>query len=197
MTHAVFSFIGQVLTGRVSADLIDVLNPPCSDLQPGCGEGSANIFAFTLPNLAVLMLEIATALSVFFIVWAGVQMVLSMGDEGKISKQKATIFFSLIGLFVAICSQLAVSWIVTQDWNDQVSTLPINVISAAVEVLLTIFNGLFGIAIVYYALRMVMASGDSGGFNTARTGITWAIVGAIFVNLANALVQGVTSYFGL
>ena len=35
----------------------------CSPLQPGCGAGPANIFAFTLPNLAILMLQIATGLA--------------------------------------------------------------------------------------------------------------------------------------
>ncbi len=170
--------------------------PACSDLQPGCGQGPANIFMSTLPNLAFMMLEVATGLSVLFIVWAGLQMVLNLGDEGKVGTQKTAIFYSLAGLFTAIGSQLLVSFVATQDWGQNTGgNLVINLIAAAVSTLLTVFNGLFIIAIIYYGMRMLMASGDSGAFNSARTGITWAIVGAVIVNLANALVQGVTTFF--
>lgn len=172
--------------------------PACDPLQPGCGRGPANIFLATLPTLAVLMLQVATGLSVLFIIWAGVQMVLNFGDEGKVGNQKSAIFYSLAGLFTAIASQLIVSFIVTQDWGVNSSgNLVVNVIAAAAGSLLTVFNGLFIIAIIYYGIKMLMASGDSGAFNSARTGITWAIIGAVIVNLANALVQGVTTFFAL
>lgn len=172
--------------------------PACSDLQPGCGQGPANIFLSTLPNLAFFLLQIATGLSVLFIVYAGFQMVINLGDEGKVGTQKTAIFYSLAGLFVAIVSQLLVSFVVTQNWGQNAGgNLAVNLIAAAVSVLLTVFNGVFVIAIIYYGMRMLMASGDSGAFGSARTGITWAIVGAIIVNLANALVQGVTTFFAL
>lgn len=172
--------------------------PACSSLQPGCGEGPANIFLSTLPNLAVFMLQVATGLAVLLIVWSGIQMVTNMGDEGKVGKQRMNIFFSLAGLFVAISSQLFVSFVATQNWgaNSQ-GNLAINVIAAGAGTLLTVFNGVFILVIIYYGIRMLMAAGDSGAFGSARTGLTWAIVGAIVVNLANALVQGITSFFGL
>ena len=180
------------------ADIWSLWQPACSPLQPGCGSGPANIFQSTLPNLAVFMLQIATGLSVLFIIWAGVQMVLSLGDEGKIGQQKTGIFYSLAGLFTAITSQLIVSYVVTHNWGQNAGgNLPINVIAGAASALLLLFNGLFVLAILYYCMRMLMAAGDSGAFNTARTGLTWSIVGAVIVNLANALVQGVTSFFAL
>jgi len=190
--------IGLLVPSARAQDLWGLWQPACSDLQPGCGEGPANLFTSTFPNLAVLMLQIATALSVLFIVWAGVQLVLNMGDEGKVGNQETGIFYALAGLFVAIASQLIVSFVVTQDWGqDAGGNLPINVLASAVGSLLTVFNGIFILAIIYYGMRMLMAAGDSGAFNSARTGITWAIIGAVIVNLANALVQGVTSFFAL
>lgn len=172
--------------------------PACSSLQPGCGQGPANIFMSTLPNLAYLMLEVATGLSVLFIVWAGIQMVLNLGDEGKVGTQKTAIFYSLAGLFTAIGSQLIVGFVATTNWGQNAGgNLVINLIAAAVGALLTMFNGLFILAIVYYGMRMLMASGDTGAFNSARTGITWAIIGAVIVNLANALVHGITTFFFL
>ncbi len=179
-------------------DLWGLWQPACSPLQPGCGEGPANIFLSTFPSLAVFMLQLATGLAVLFIVWAGFQLVINLGDEGKIGNQKTGIFYALAGLFTAIISQLIVSFVATQDWGQNAGgNLPINVLSSAVGSILLVFNGIFVIAIVYYGIRMLLASGDSGGFNSARTGITWAIIGAIIVNLANALVQGVTSFFAL
>lgn len=196
-----FLFLAGLLADAAHAEDLWSLwgvDQSCSSLQPGCGSGPTNIFSSTFPNLALIMLEIATALAVVFIVWAGFQLVTNMGDEGKIGKQKTGIVFALVGLFVAISSQLIVSFVVTQEWGANVGgNLPVVIMAAAVSSLLTIFNGVFILAIIYYGIRMLLAAGDSGAFNTARTGITWAIIGAIIVNLANALVHGITSFFGL
>lgn len=195
---ATATIFGRFIPRAAAQDLWGLWSPACSPLQPGCGEGPTNIFASTLPNLAVLMLQIATGLAVFFIVWAGFNMVLNLGDEGKVSKQKQGIFYALAGLFTAIVSQLGVSFVVTHNWGQGTTgNLPITVLAAAVSSLLIVFNGVFVLAIVYYGIRMLAAAGDSGAFGSARTGITWAIIGAIIVNLANALVQGITSFFAL
>lgn len=189
---------GALIPTAQAQDLWSLWSPACSSLQPGCGAGPANIFMNTLPNLAVFMLQLATGLSVFFIVWAGVKLVTNMGDEGKIGEQKTGIFYALAGLFVAIVSQLIVSFVATQDWGaSSGGNLPVHILTAAVGSMLTMFNALFIVAIVYYGIRMLMARGESGAFESARTGITWSIGGAIIVNLSNALVQGITSFFAL
>ncbi len=194
----VFSFIGALVPTAHAQNLWNLWSPACSSLQPGCGAGPANIFMNTLPNLAVFMLQIATGLSVFFIVWAGVRLMANMGDEGEIGNRKKSIFYALAGLFVAIISQLIVSFVATQDWGAGAGgNLPVNVLTAAVGSMLTMFNAVFIVAIVYYGIRMLMAGGESGAFESARTGITWSIIGAIIVNLSNALVQGITSFFSL
>jgi hypothetical protein len=194
-----FAFLlGLFVPSAHAQDLWGLWQPACSPLQPGCGDGPANIFLSTFPNLAIFMLQVATGLTVLFIVWAGFQLVINLGDEGKIGQQKTGIFYALAGLFTAIVSQLIVSFVATQDWGQNAGgNLPINILASAVGSILTVFNGVFVIAIIYYGIRMLLASGDSGAFNSARTGITWAIIGAIIVNLANALVQGVTSFFAL
>ncbi len=195
---SVSSILGFRASRASAQDLWGLWSPPCSPLQPGCGEGPANIVVATLPNLAVFMLQLATGLAVFFIVWAGFQMVLNLGDEGKIGKQKTGIFYALAGLFTAIASQLLVSFLVTQNWGQGTTgNLPITVLAAAVSSMLIVFNGVFVLAIVYYCIRMLTAAGESGAFGSARTGLTWSIVGAIIVNLANALVQGITSFFAI
>ena len=195
---SVASIAGMLVETAHAQDLWSSWGPACSDLQPGCGDGPANIFLQTLPNLAFFLLQIATGLSVLFIIWAGFNMVLNLGDEGKVGQQKTAIFYSLAGLFTAIGSQLIVGFVATQNWGqDAGGNLPVNLIAAAAGSLLTIFNGVFVIAIIYYGMRMLTAAGDSGAFNSARTGLTWAIIGAIVVNISNALVQGITSFFAL
>lgn len=190
--------LGMFVPRAVAQDLWSLWQPACSSLQPGCGNGPANIFQNSLPNLAVFMLQLATGLAVAFIVWAGFNLVLNLGDESRVGKQKTGIFYALAGLFTAIASQLVVSFIVTQDWGQNAGgNLPINVLAAGVGSMLLVLNGVFVLAIVYYGIRMLAAAGDSGAFNSARTGVTWAVIGAILVNLANALVQGVTSFFAL
>lgn len=173
---------------------------PCSELQPGCGEAPANVLENALPNLAVLMLQISTALAVLFVVWAGIRMITSFGDDSADLTQRMAIIYALMGLFLAIASQLLVSFVVTQDFGQSTGpeeNLALSLIASGVGVLLTILNGLLLFAVIYYAARLVMSGGDSGEYNIARNGLTTAVLGAIFVNTANALIQGITSFFGL
>lgn len=198
MDH-ILAFIGDVLSNSfVQEALAAVPDTPCGDL-PGCGAGASNVIQNNAPKVAGLGVAIAAGCSVLFIAWAGLKMVLARGEESQIGEQKQAIFYALVGLAVAFLAQGIVSIIGTQDYGQMQGpgNLPANIIASGVNIILTVFNVLFVLVVIYAGIRMVYAQGKSDEFNTGRKMITWSIIGAIVTNLANALVQAFVAIFGV
>lgn len=165
-----------------------VPSTPCTGLV-GCGQGAANIIMNNATPFADLMLQVATGLSVLFIVWAGFNMIIAMGDDSKISQFKWGILYSMLGLGIALVSQVLVSFVSTHDYNLDSTVLPVGLIGAAVSILLNLMNVAFVCVIILGGVRMVYAQGKSDEFNKGKSTIVWAIGGAVVINIANALVQ--------
>lgn len=172
---------------------------PCGGLL-GCGGGPANAFSTSVAvDIAIMMLQIAAGLAVLFIVWSGFQMIINRGDEGNVTKARQHIVYALIGLMVAILSQLIVTAVISQQWVSSAAAteLPIDLLAAAVSVLRTLINGVLIIVIVVAGIYMLLDHGKQDSYKKGKVMLQWAIIGAIVVNLANALVQAIASYFGV
>ena len=189
------SFLATLLAAGVPST-------PCTGLI-GCSGGGAvpasNVIVTHLPLAANLMIMIAASLAVLFIVYAGFRMVFALGDESQISEQKNAVMYALGGVLVVILSQLAVSFVGTQNYGQggDPKDLFINASKAGISILLTIFTGTMVIAIIIGAARMLHAQGKSEEFTKGKTIITYAIGGAIIANLANALVQALAKLFNV
>ncbi len=175
---------------------------PCVGLI-GCAGGGAvdasNLIVENLPQLANFLVMIASALAVLFIVYAGFRMVISLGDESNISEQKNAVIHSMIGLMVVIFSQLIVSFVATQEYGQSgdPNNFFLNATSSGISILLTLFNVAMVVAIIVGGGYMVHAKGKSDDFSKGKTIITYAMIGALIANLANALVQALASLFGV
>lgn len=176
-----------------------VPSTPCSGLI-GCGGGSNNIILSAIPDLATLMIYIAGGAGVFFVAWAGLQMVLALGNDGKIGEQKWAVVYVIGGLGLAALSQLMVTLVGTEPGLQNIGTgegAPLDVIAVGVDIVLTVFNTIFVGAIIMGGIRMVYAQGKSDEFNTGRQIIFWSIVGAVITNLANAIIQAFGNILGV
>lgn len=180
---------------------------PCSPEQFGCGAGAANVVMQVLTGrngvgslgLASQMLYLSAGLAVLFIIWAGFQMILSLGDEGKVSQHKWAIAYALIGLGVTILSQFIISVVGTENYGQlgNPSDLPLTILSRAAAILRTLLNAVFVIVIVIAGMRMVYAHGKEDDYNAGKKMMLWSIVGAVIVNLSAGLVYAVASFFGV
>jgi hypothetical protein len=169
---------------------------PCTGLI-GCGGGPANLVAAAVPKVAVFMIALAAGLGVLFIALAGLQMVIALGNDSKLTEQKHAAAYVLGGLAIVIMAQLLVSVAGTQIYGQGAAAmLPQMLIGSAISIVLTMFNAVFTIAIIIGGMRMVYAQGKADEYNTARKIIFWSIIGAIVVNLSNALVQALARIFG-
>ncbi len=168
----------------------------------GCGAGPANIVYSAIVGsggIAQMMLRIAAGLAVLFIIAAGVQMVISMGDESKITQYKWAMAYSLIGFCVVIVAQFIIASVGSEDYGQlgDATNLPFNILANAARLLRTVLNALFILIMVVAGLRMLYAQGKSDEFETGKKMLTWAIVGAVLINLAAAFVTAVTNFFGI
>ncbi len=201
----IFSFVGALLVSlfAVPAALAVTLpNAPCTSDLFGCGGGAKNVIMSALigPNgIAVMLLQISAGLAVLFIIWAGFQMVISMGEEGKLTQYKWGMAYALIGLSVSILAQFVISTVGTQNYGQvgAVTNLPLNLLASGAKILRIMLNAAFVIILVIAALKMLYAQGKADDYNTGKKMLTWAIVGAVLVNLSAALVTVVIQFFGV
>jgi hypothetical protein len=198
-----FTMIGFALAFLpLSADAALLPTPPCAPQQFGCGGASANLaYNVIAGGIVPLLLQVAAGLAVLYIVWAGVQMIISMGDEGKVSQFKWGVANALLGLMVAILSEFVVAAIGTQNYGQGAvgsnGNLPLNLITTGITILRLLLNGLFVLVAVVAGIRMVYSQGKSDDYNKGKTMLQWALIGAIIVNLAATLANALSSYFNV
>ena len=137
----------------------------------------------------------AVGLSVLFIVWGGILMLISMGDDAKTTQAKWAIVYALMGLFGAILSQVFVGIVAeTPLVGDDTAA---SIIHRAVKILVNAMNVIFLSVIIFAGIRMLMGHGQPEGFDRAKKAIMWAIAGAVIVNVARTLVGAVLTVFGV
>lgn len=187
------SLIG-ILTPMAAGAVVP--DAPCQGLV-GCGGGPSNVILNNAAQFADLLVQIAAGLTVLFIVWSGFSMIIAQGDESKIGQFKNGILNALGGLAIVMMAQVITSFVGTQDYNLGTTVLPLGLIAAGVEILLTLTNVTFVVFIMLGGLRMVYAQGKSDDYNRGRTTVVWCVIGAVVINLANALVQAFIRLFGV
>lgn len=167
----------------------------CEGLDPTLCTPSNVVMEKVLPETAALLLRIVAGLSVLFIVWGGILMLISMGDDTKTAQAKWAIIYSLIGLFGAILSQAFIGTVAQAPLTGAVTEA--TVIQTAVKHLVNAVNVIFLSVIIFAGIRMLMGQGQPEEFNRAKKLIMWAIAGAVIVNVARTLVRAVLSVFGV
>lgn len=169
---------------------------PCIFIPGGCPP--QNVFqTHMIPAAAAILLRVAGGLSVIFIVWACIQMVTAYGDTGKIATARYSILYSLIGMLLAILSQLIVAFVVTEPSFRVIGTAntDIAIMASILRLMIRAFNVILGIMVVLAGIKMVIAGGALDEYNKGKTILTWSLIAAVAVNVAHALVNAVVTHF--
>ena len=190
--HSVVGLLAEIAHAQVPPPA------PCPAALPGCG-GVANVVGFLIPRVIEFLLKVSGSFAVIMIIWYGLLLLVNRGDEAYVTKGRWGVVYAIVGLVVIILSQMAVSFVVTEQYGQAVPADLIlgGIFPSAVRIMLTVTNITFAFFIVYYGMRMLIAQGKPDEYTKARTGIMWTILGAILVNLANTIVQIFASFFGL
>ena len=188
-----FSFFIGLMLAPVAA--FAALPPviPCSFCDVSLGNSIINN---GIAQLGLFFAGLGGGAAVLFGVIGGAQVLLSFGDESKITKGRNSLIFSLAGFALVLASQAIVSFTVASAGNAALEVAGgvnplLSLMTGIVGALLTALNSLFVLVMVVAGVRMVIGHGKQEEFGKARQTLIYAIVGAFIVNVSHALVSGV------
>ena len=187
-----------LIAGILLAPLLAYANDvsPCAALpnpEDFCSKTEGEmIIENGLNQVGTLFAGIAAGAAVLFGVIGGMQLLLSFGDESKITKGRNSMILSLAGFSLVLGAQVIVASTVTKAQGIIESKNPfVEVMEIAVNVMVSTLNAIFVLVMILTGIRMVIAHGNAEDFGKGRKAFIFAFVGAFFVNLAKAFVQGI------
>lgn len=160
----------------------------CAGL-PGCTASGVIPFNEVFSGLLTVLLGTLPAyvrvLGVLAIMIGGSFVLLSGGNEEYVTKGKNTILWAVIGIFVTQVADQLVNFVVLETNNTVVGTDLVTSIGMTLEgsILNLLYIALIGVAI-YCGIRMVISLGKEEEFKKAQSGLFYAALGAIIINLS-------------
>ncbi|MDO8468432.1 MAG: hypothetical protein Q7S29_01605 [Candidatus Peribacter sp.] len=163
---------------------------PCVGVPGGCAP--VNMALPFIPVIGSLLVGFAGGGAVIFVIIGGMQMILSMGDEGAGTKGKTTLLYALGGFMLALASQAIVTFVQTRAAPLASAATPhLDFMAVVVSAILSLLNVAFMGIVIYSAIRLVIAWGKAESYQKAVNAILWAIIGTLTINAANAIVHAV------
>jgi hypothetical protein len=164
----------------------------CGNL-PGCAPGFGEHVTGVMTQLILRFDVYAYILGALFVMIGGGMILLSGFQEEWVSKGKQTITWALIGVFIGKFASVLVSFVTMEANSVGGGEFVVAVITTAIGSVLDLFRvALFGV-VVYCGMRMVVARGKSDEMEKARTGLIWAAIGAIIINLAQVITNAIAT----
>ncbi len=164
---------------------------PCPD-NLDCNGGGTNVLMSVAEAIALFALRLSVGLSLVFVLYGALLMVISQGDEGQIGKGKSHIQYAIVGLAVALMAQNIYSFVydVVQNVNPNDAIFG-GILPGVASAIVTVFNPLFFISIIVAGIRMVLDRGKDQEFGKAKTALLWSCAGAVVINVAYSLIKAV------
>ena len=100
------SFVGFASTAFAQSEggILSPLDKPAVVSQTNLRQGIVNIINYILLFLGLI--------AVIYIIWAGIKMVTSGGNDGKVKEAQKSITFALMGILVVFLAYAIVNWVV-------------------------------------------------------------------------------------
>ncbi|NVP17204.1 hypothetical protein HUU51_00630 [Candidatus Gracilibacteria bacterium] len=174
--------------------------------------GTSNDISDSVANISFNILNkikyIFSGILLIFIVYAGAQMVMSMGtDDEALSKSKRSLWYAGIGLFFINMpgtiynavkgDKTNISGGIGSSWSNEINSTTTNLFintdifsltlnNTVIKFLEIIIVGIAIIIIIVSGLKMIMSRGREENVSEAKNKIIWAIIGLIFVGFIEA-----------
>ncbi len=165
--------------------------PAACGLVGGCSAWDP--IPVVVPPVLNLLIYVATALTILFVVWGGAQMLISFGDDSKVGNGKQSIILALIGFGIMLASQTIVGFVVQRTYGirDAGGNPILATIDGALNAMLSLFTIVFIGIVIAAGFRLVISKGSNEESEAARKTMIWACIGAVMIHIAKALVSAV------
>lgn len=162
--------------------------------------------SFLLVALAIVddLLRIAGLLAVAFMIYSGIQFIMSNGDPAATAKARTGAFNALIGLAIAMVSISFVAYLGNQAGGGvggagtigiDFSPLPNpagidngNIIQTILSIVFAVMGALSFMVIVIGGFRYVLSQGDPSAVAGAKQMIMYALIGLVLAIAAQSIV---------
>jgi cytochrome bd-type quinol oxidase subunit 2 len=184
--------------------LAQVCAPNQTDPTQLCNPtGAYSLDIFLKDNLLSSVAGVLGIIVIIMIVYSGVRMILSQGNEEQLAKAKTTFQWSLVGLLIIVLAFVLITAI-SKFLNVQeipTGTTPLDVQNpiqnnSLYDFILTILQNFLPVAAIIAMLfliitgfRYITARGNEEQTTAAKQGLFWSVIGLIIILLAYVIVS--------
>lgn len=172
---------------------------PCTYLGAHCSTSTAGVLtmANTFGGAVATFLAIGGgALAVIYVVVGGFQMLLSYGDDSKLTRGKTSVQWALVGFGLVLGSQMVVNFVAMRAGGALTATPLLSLMTTIVDSLLLLMNVFFVIIVCAAGLKAILSRGKQEDYTQAKHAVGYALAGALVMNLARALAGAVFNILG-
>lgn len=156
-------------------------------------QGESQLNAVVLAVVKVVR-NLIGSMAIVFIVVSGIMMIFAQGEESKITEQKRSITYAIIGLVIILLIERMISAIYGVPGEQRaLTTASAALVSAEIYGLISYIKAILGsvavFMIVLNGFRTVTAQGDEEIMKTQRGAILWTIVGLALIVINKVVVE--------
>lgn len=146
-----------------------------------------------LTAIAKTMRNVLGGLAVIWMIISGIQMVMAGGDENKITEQKQSITYAVIGLAIVIVAERIISVVygapgVVQDLTIAGSRFSAEVLGI-VGFLKAFVAAIAMFMIIISGMKTIFAAGDENQITEQRKSVLWVVVGIVIIVINQVIVE--------
>lgn len=149
--------------------------------------GSATTFRQLFKNIFQEILKLIGGIGTIMVIISGLMYLLSAGNPGMITKAKSTLLYACIGMFVGQAADGFTKFFMKTTKMGQASG-PEEIFLAITDEVKMIVGGLSVIMFIVAGIQYLLSSGNPNKMATARTTLTFAIIGLVLSLTAGSIV---------
>lgn len=156
------------------------------------GEGQINS---AIRSVAKVLRNLLGAFAALWIVISGIQMVLASGDESKISEQKKSITYAIVGLVAILLLERMVDIIYGMPGTERGLAAGGREFSqeilGIVSFMKAIIGGIAMLMIVISGIKIIGAQGEEDKITSQHKAIMWIVVGVVVILVNQIIVENI------
>jgi len=144
-------------------------------------------------SLAKVMRNLIGGIAIFMIVYSGIQMIFVQGDEAKVTEQKNSITYAIIGLITVLLLERGIYLLYGVPGVERGVTTTGPGISSEVLGLVSFIRAIIGAAamlmIIISGYKIISAEGAEDKITKEKKGVMWIIIGIVVILINQFIVE--------
>jgi len=144
-------------------------------------------------SIAKVMRNIIGGIAIFWVVMSGIMMIFNQGDENKITEEKNSIMYGIMGLMIVLLLERFIYLIYGVPGAERGIETTGPGISTEVLGIISFIRAIIGAAaimmIIISGYRIISAEGAEDKITTEKKGIMWVIIGIIVILINQFIVE--------